>query len=128
MAVLPFVCDPAALVAEAHRVLRPGGQAIFMVYNRRSWMNLLGRFRGGLGGHSDAPAFRLYGAAELERLLAPFSVCRLLTERLPSASDRHQGIAGTVFDRGLVPMLQWLPEGWLRPYGWHLIAFCRKQQ
>ena len=128
MAVLPFVCDPAALVAEAHRVLRPGGQAIFMVYNRRSWMNLLARFRGGLGGHSDAPAFRLYDAVELERLLAPFSARRLLTERLPSASDRHQGIAGAVFDCGLVPVLQALPEGWLRPFGWHLIALCRKQE
>lgn len=126
MGLVPFVADPAAVVAEAHRVLRPGGQAIFMVYNRRSWMTWLAGLRGGLGGHSDAPVFRLYDARTFDELLGSFPERRMVTERFPAASGRHQGLAGTVFDRWLVPGLAALPKAWLQPYGWHLLAFCRK--
>jgi SAM-dependent methyltransferase len=108
--VLSFVRDPARVVAEAYRVLRPGGRAILMVYNRRSWMNLLLRIPGSpLGqGHSDAPGFRAWSPREFERLLAPFAEHRLQFERyappgLPHALTRC-----------------------LRPLGWHLLAFCRK--
>ena len=31
----------SGLVAEVRRVLKPGGLAIFQVYNRRSWLNAL---------------------------------------------------------------------------------------
>jgi SAM-dependent methyltransferase len=126
MGLLPFVPEPAAVVAEAHRVLRPGGRAIFMAYNQRSWMTLLARLRGGLGGHSDAPAFRLYDARAFEALLSAFPERRLLTERFPSVSGRHQGAAGAIFDRCLVPVSAALPKAWWRPLGWHLLAFCRK--
>lgn len=126
MGVLPFVRDPAAVVREAHRVLRPGGQALFMAYNQRSWMTWLAGLRGRLGGHSDAPIFRLYDARAFEGLLSPFPERRLATERFPTASRRHQGVPGAVFDRILVPALAILPKAWLRPYGWHLLAWCRK--
>jgi SAM-dependent methyltransferase len=108
--VLSFVRDPAGVIAEAHRVLRPGGQAILMVYNRRSWMQLLLRIPGRpVGqGHADAPGFRTYTRQEFERLLAPFPDRRLVFERLAP--------------------LRLVPERWRRPFGWHLLAFCRKGQ
>ena len=106
--VLSFVRDPAGVIAEAHRVLRPGGQAILMVYNRRSWMQWLLRIPGRpIGqGHADAPGFQTFARQEFERLLAPFPERRLVFER--------------------VAPLRLLPDRWLRPSGWHLLAFCRK--
>jgi SAM-dependent methyltransferase len=128
LAVLSFARDPAGVVAEAHRVLRPGGEAIFMVYNRRSWMTLLLKVFGTrIGrGHADAPGFRTYSLEEFAGLLSAFAEKRFQAERLPAASARDGGIAGGLFNRMVVPVLRALPDRWLRPYGWHLLAFCRK--
>jgi len=41
---LEHVQDPGALVAAAHRLLRPGGVFVGVTHNRRAWLNrLLGR-------------------------------------------------------------------------------------
>ena len=39
--VIQYAANPPRLVAEAHRVLKPGGAAIFMVYNRYSWLKAM---------------------------------------------------------------------------------------
>jgi SAM-dependent methyltransferase len=126
MGVLPFAADPAGIVAEAHRVLRPGGQGIFMVYHRRSWMNALSMLTGRREGHTDAPGFHLYTRQEFDRLLDPFPERRIMAERFPAPSPRRQGVAGFAVNRALIPVLRGLPDIFWRPYGWHLLAFCRK--
>jgi SAM-dependent methyltransferase len=88
--VLPFATDPAAIVAEAQRVLRPGGQAIFMVYNRRSWMTAAAAITARREGHSDAPGFHLYTRQEFDRLLAPFRERRIVAERFPAPSPQDR--------------------------------------
>ena len=39
--VIQYAADDAAVVAECHRVLKPGGLAMFQVYNRVSWLHVL---------------------------------------------------------------------------------------
>jgi SAM-dependent methyltransferase len=52
--------DLPRAVSEAHRVLRPGGTALVMLYNRHSFRQLQRRFRtlgGGDGTHHEAEAY-----------------------------------------------------------------------
>jgi SAM-dependent methyltransferase len=112
--VLPFSRDPAAIVAESYRVLRAGGTAIFMVYNRRSWMNLAARLAWIRLGHMDAPGFQLYDCDQFTNLLTPFEQCVITVERHWPTSGAAHGIIGRLCSRGL------------RRYGWHLVAHCRK--
>lgn len=124
--VLPFSRDPVAIVAESHRVLRSGGTAVFMVYNRRSWMNLAARLARIRPGHADAPGFRLYDRDQFAELLAPFEQSVITVERLSPAGGTGHGIIGRACNRGMQSLRQALPESWLRGYGWHLVAHCRK--
>ena len=39
--VVQYTANPERLVAECRRVLKPGGEAVFQVYNRISWLNAL---------------------------------------------------------------------------------------
>jgi SAM-dependent methyltransferase len=79
--VLPFASDPAGIVSECRRVLRPAGLALFVAYNRHSWMGALRALSIVAPGHGDAPNFRLHTHRELDRLLAPFPGRALRTAR-----------------------------------------------
>jgi SAM-dependent methyltransferase len=57
--VLQYAPNPHRIVEEAHRVLKPAGTAIFMVYNRVSWLRALSTvMKVGLE-HEDAPVLRI---------------------------------------------------------------------
>lgn len=124
--VLPYSPEPHGIVVEAHRVLRPGGVALFMAYHRRSWLTAMSRLtRTGLE-HDDAPVFRLHTADELERTVALFSRRRILCERFPVRSRLHDGVKGALFNTLFVPAFRALPRRLTRGLGWHLIALCEK--
>jgi SAM-dependent methyltransferase len=124
--VLQYAAAPDRLVAEAHRVLRPGGEAIFMVYNRRSWLNALSKVMKVALEHEDAPVLRKYSIGEFRALLRPFAAVRLVPERFPVKSRLHHGWKGLAFNTLFVGAFNALPRAWVRPLGWHLMAFCRK--
>ena len=71
--------------------LRPGGEAIFQVYNRISWLNALSQvMKVGLE-HADAPVLKKFSQAEFEALLKGFREVRIVPERFPVKSRLHHG-------------------------------------
>jgi SAM-dependent methyltransferase len=124
--VVQYTQDAPALVRECHRVLKPGGEAIFQVYNRISWLNALSKLMKVPLEHEDAPVLRRYSAAEFRALLGEFQDVRLVFERFPVKSRLHGGWKGILFNTFFVGTFNALPRGLVRRFGWHLLAFCRK--
>ena len=124
--VIQYAADPARLVAEAHRVLRPGGKAIFMVYNRYSWLSAMSKLTGVGLEHADAPVLRTASIPEYRRLLGGFASARIVPERFPVPSRLHRGWKAVLYNGVFVGLFNWLPRRLVRPLGWHLMAFCRK--
>ena len=124
--VVQYTPNPEALVAECRRVLKPGGEAIFQVYNRISWLNALSRVMKVPLEHEGAPVLRKYSAGEFRRMLRGFRGVRLVEERFPVKSRLHGGWKGTLFNTFFVGTFNALPRALVRRFGWHLLAFCTK--
>ena len=124
--VVQYTADAPKLIRECHRVLKPGGEAIFMVYNRVSWLNALSKLMKVQLEHEDAPVLEKYSIAEFKALLAPFDAVQIVPERFPVKSRLHKGWKGVIFNTVFVGTFNALPRSWVRPLGWHLMAFCRK--
>lgn len=124
--VVQYTADGRALVHECRRVLKPGGSAIFQVYNRISWLNALSRLMKVPLEHEDAPVLKKYSAGEFRALLDGFTDVRIVEERFPVASRLHGGWKGVLFNTFFVGAFNTLPRALVRRFGWHLLAFCRK--
>lgn len=123
--VLPYAADPEGIVRECRRVLRPGGTALFMSYNRKSWLSLLARVTKVPLEHEDAPVFRTLSPREFRALLAPYFHVQIRGERFPVPTRLHKGLKGFFYNRVFVPGFSILPRRVVRPFGWHLMAYCR---
>jgi ubiquinone/menaquinone biosynthesis C-methylase UbiE len=125
--VIQYTADASQLIRECHRVLKPGGTGIFMVYNRVSWLNALSKVMKVPLEHEDAPVLKKFSIAEFRSLLTPFAAVRIVPERFPVKSRLHGGWKGVAFNTFFVGTFNALPRGWVRPLGWHLMAFCQKR-
>jgi len=124
--VLQYTADASKMAKEMLRVLKPGGEAIAMVYNRISWLNALSKVMKVELEHEDAPILKRYSIGEFKKMLSPFSTIRIVPERFPVASRLQQGWKAAAFNRIFVPAFNLIPRFIVRPLGWHLMAFCRK--
>ncbi len=124
--VLQYTASAEQMAKELHRVLKPGGEAIMMVYNRISWLNALSKIMKVDLEHEDAPVLNKYSIGEFKKMLAPFAKVRLVPERFPVASKLHKGWKATLFNGMFVPSFNLMPKFLVRPLGWHLMAFCNK--
>jgi len=125
--VLQYTADAPGMIREIHRVLKPGGQAILMVYNKYSWLNALSHLMKVDLEHEDAPVLRKYSIPEFKHLLQPFRNVRLAPERFPVVSRLHGGLKGALYNQLFVRTFNVLPRALVRPLGWHLMAFAEKQ-
>jgi len=124
--VVQYTADPQRLVDECRRVLRPGGEAIFQVYNRVSWLNALSKLMQVTLEHEDAPVLLTFSAPEFRRLTGAFHDVRIVPERFPVRSRLHGGWKGALYNSLFVGGFNALPRPLVRRFGWHLLAFCRK--
>jgi ubiquinone/menaquinone biosynthesis C-methylase UbiE len=124
--VIQYTADAPQLIREMHRVLKPGGTAIFMVYNRVSWLNAMSKVMKVALEHEDAPVLKKYSIGEFKALLSPFAEARIVPERFPVKSRLHKGWKAVAFNGVFVGTFNALPRSWVRPLGWHLMAFCKK--
>jgi SAM-dependent methyltransferase len=124
--VVQYTADGGRLVEECRRVLKPGGRAIFQVYNRLSWLHALSKVMKVDLEHADAPALRIYSIGEFRSLLAGFSEVHIVPERFPVKSRLHRGWKGAVYNGLFVGAFNVLPRAFVRPLGWHLLALCER--
>jgi len=122
--VVQYTSDDRALVNECRRVLKPGGLAVFQVYNRISWLNALSRVTKVDLEHVDAPVLKKYSIGEFRSLLGSFSRVRIVPERFPVKTRLHGGLKGTLYNTFFVGPFNALPRSLTRRFGWHLLAFC----
>ena len=124
--VVQYTANPRQLVSECRRVLKPGGEAVFQVYNRISWLNALSKLMKVGLEHDDAPVLLKFSLGEFRALVAGFSDVRIVPERFPVTSRLHGGWKGVLYNRLFVGTFNALPRALVQRFGWHLLAFCRK--
>jgi SAM-dependent methyltransferase len=124
--VLQYAAEPRRIVEESLRVLKPGGTAIYMVYNRVSWLRALSKLMKVELEHEDAPVLRLYSIPEFRGLIRGFSSTTLIPERFPVKSRLHKGWKAAAFNTLFVGAFNAIPRPLVRRFGWHLMAICRK--
>jgi 2-polyprenyl-3-methyl-5-hydroxy-6-metoxy-1,4-benzoquinol methylase len=124
--VLQFTPDPRRMISEVHRVLRPGGQAILMMINRRSWLNVMHRIAKVEIDHLESPIFRRFRISEFADMLGQFSHVRIVPERFPVRTKVHSGLKAAVYNLAFVDLFNVLPRSFVRGVGHHLLAYCTK--
>ena len=124
--VLQYTADIKKMIAEIHRVAKPGGEVIVMVYNRNSWLNLMRKMTKVQLEHEDAPVLEKYSINQLKQFLSPFRNYRIIPERFPVKTRLHSGWKARLFNDLFVGTFNMLPKAWVRPLGWHLMAFATK--
>jgi len=124
--VLAYTSDADLMISEIYRVLKPGGEAILMMYHRNSWLFFVAELFGFKLGREDAPVFKTYSIDEFQRMLEDFSHSEILTVRFPVKTRIHKGLKATIFNRLFVPVFNLIPEAMVRRFGAHLIAKAKK--
>lgn len=124
--VVQYTARPERMIQEMHRVLKPGGAAFLMAYNKYSWLVALSKVSGKNLTHEEAPGFELYTRSQFRELLAPFSSIEIIPERFPVRTGLHEGALSKIYYGGIVSLFNMLPKAWTGPLGAHLVARVTK--
>lgn len=126
--VLHFTPRPERMLAEIHRVLKPGKHAIVMTVNRRSWMQIMRRVAKVEIDYTTSPVFNRYSIAEFRRMLGMFAAVEIVPERFPVKTKVHRGLKAALYNQLFVGAFNLLPRALTRNTGYHLVAFCTKDE
>lgn len=109
-------------------MLKPGGEAIVMLYNKYSWLNLLAMISGVYIEHAneEAPIVKKYSVREAKKMFDEFSSVRVTTERFPVKTLKHANLLGKLYNGTFVPIFDAIPRFLIKPFGWHIIIWAIK--
>jgi ubiquinone/menaquinone biosynthesis C-methylase UbiE len=124
--VLAYSSHAELMISEIYRVLKPGGEAILMMYHRNSWLYFIPEFFGFKIDREDAPVFETYSIDEFRRILRDFSHSEILTVRFPVKTHIHKGLKAIIYNQLFVPFFNLIPKPIIRSFGAHLIAKAKK--
>lgn len=126
--VLHFTPNPMQMIAEIHRVLKPGGSALLMTINRSSWLYFLHRIAGLKIDYMDSPVFHKFNFAEFEQLCAIFKEREMIVERFPVRTEVHKGWKAKLYNMLFVDIYNSLPKWLIGKTGYHLLAKVTKSK
>ena len=124
--VLQFTPDPARMIAEIYRVLSPGGEAIIMALNKRSWLMFLQRVMNTEIDYMDSPEYHLFTVGDLQRMMGAFASCEIVMERFPVRTRIHTGFKAKLYNTMFVDLFNAMLSGITQRFGHHLLAYGRK--
>ena len=120
--VLQYTHGSQQMIDEMRRVLKPGGEAIFMVYNKISWLSAMSKVTGAALEHNDAPVFKTFSIGQFKKMLGSFSRVEIIPERFPVKTRLHSGMGAKVYNTFFVGTFNLIPRPLVRRYGWHIMA------
>ncbi len=124
--VLHFAEDPAAMVNDIYRVLKPGGTALLMAINRRSWLFFMHRIAGLKIDYMDAPVFHKLDPGQFDKVTSAFTEKQIRLFRFPVKTEVHKGWKALLYNTFFVGGFNALPKIITRNTGYHMIAFVTK--
>ena len=92
--VAQYTGNGRRLVEEVHRVLKPGGEAVFQGYNRISWLNALSKLMKVDLEHEGAPVLHKYSPAEFRALVDVFPRRRAGLRAVPGEEPAPRRLEG----------------------------------
>jgi ubiquinone/menaquinone biosynthesis C-methylase UbiE len=125
-----LMCTPniQKAIDEIYRVLRPGGEAVVMLYHKWSWYNLLVRVSG-IGYETqgvDAPLIATHSRRDVRRLFGKFSSIKMHMTGFPMKTVKRHGLLVGLYNSIFVPAFNALPRRLTRSIGWHIYIDLRK--
>lgn len=122
--VFQYTQHPQKAINEALRILKPGGEAIVMMYNKYSWFPFFAKISGMNyeNQDKDPPIVHICSVSQIRRWFAGFSEVNIMIDRFPTTVEGRTGILVWLYNFILVPGFQIIPKSLIRPFGFHVIV------
>jgi 2-polyprenyl-3-methyl-5-hydroxy-6-metoxy-1,4-benzoquinol methylase len=122
--ILMFTPQPAAILDQVWKVLRPGGIVQAILHNKHSWYVMLARAAGTnlIDPVADPMPNRLYTRRDVSALFGRFHDVAIYTDRFPTFASKRSGLASRLYNTFCVPMARSLPKRALAPFGYYYVV------